>query len=309
MADPDALGGFLELTGPVDVPEIGRRINASNAAEYLLVEQYTQFPDDNQERRDALGDVADATFDALTSRELPRPSTIGDALSPAVTEKRLMVHVFDPEEQELFDEIGASGAFAHPETTDFLSLRTANAGPNKLDTYLQRSLDYRVDFDPRSGRVTAHLDVVLTNNTPPGLPDYVTGNRDGYPLGTNVTYLSLYTPLRVTEVTEDGFPVTVNWQTELAANVFSREIAVQAANTRTLSFVMEGFVAPGDYALSLLSQPLVLDDDVRLTVRTAGAAVPPAQNGLERAGRALVGEATITRDHRWDVRYELAPPT
>jgi hypothetical protein len=68
VADPVALAGFLELTGPVRVQGRAEPLTAETIVDYLLVDQYAEFPQANAVRRERLGDVAEATFDALTAR-------------------------------------------------------------------------------------------------------------------------------------------------------------------------------------------------------------------------------------------------
>ena len=48
------------------------------------------------------------------------------------------------------------------------SMKTANAGANKLDAYLARTVDYDVAFDPETGAVRATARVELTNRAPEG---------------------------------------------------------------------------------------------------------------------------------------------
>ncbi len=69
-ADPEALAALLQLSGPVEVEGLDEPVTAQNVEQFLLTDQYVQFEGDNDTRRDMLGGVAEAVFDALTSKPL-----------------------------------------------------------------------------------------------------------------------------------------------------------------------------------------------------------------------------------------------
>jgi hypothetical protein len=307
VADPYALGALLELTGPVSVEGLDTPLTADNAAAYLLRDQYLQFADDERdERRDRLSVAARATFEALTERDLPGPRTLGDALAPVKDQKRLLFWTFDPDEQAFLERLGAAGRFAPDAGSDYLSVRTANANPNKIDSYLQRSIDYDVRHDPATGRVDATATVRLVNEAPgTGLPQYVIGNDRGDPPGTNTMYLSLFSPLEIESATVDGAPVGVEPQTELGSPVYSLLVSVPPEGSATLTFTLTGTIRPGDeYRLDVLTQPLVNDDVVRLRVTPPSGweEVDAAESGSSQEGGWR--EWTLAADERVAVRFE-----
>lgn len=56
-------------------------------------------------------------------------------------------------------------------------LLTNNAGGNKIDLFLRRTLDYAVTWNPTTGVVDGTLTVTLHNDAPAkGLPDSLIGN-------------------------------------------------------------------------------------------------------------------------------------
>lgn len=306
IADPYALAGFLELTGPVEVEGVQGRIDAGNVVDYLLVDQYLVFADDKEARRERLTDIADATFDALTNRDLPGPRRIGQALSSAVAEKHLMVWMFNEADQHLFDRMGAGGRF-DPGDHDFISLRTSNGGPNKIDPFLQRKLDYEVAFDPDTGATEARATIELQNAPPLPAPDYVVGNSSGEPPGTNILYLSFYSPLQLVGATRDGLPVATSAQRELGVNVYSLEVRVPPNATVRLDLELVGQLEPGtEYELVASSQPTVNPDELTVTVRSAGRGWSARATGaMAASGNRATWTGTLERDERWLV--ELVP--
>jgi hypothetical protein len=295
VADPYALGALLSLTGPVEVDGIPTPLSADNAARFLLYEQYLAFDAADDERKDALAAAAAATFDALTSRDLPGPRALGDALGPVMRQGRLLFTTFDPEENAFLDRLGTRGAFAPTPGADYLSVRTADALSNKIDTFLDRAIEHQVAVDPATGRVQATTTVRLTNRAPGGgLPRYVIGNDDGLPPGTTRLYLSLYTPLDLLDASLDGAPMGVEPQREFGGNVFSQLVTIPPGGTVELRFRLEGLREPGPgYRLDLLAQPLANPDQITVAVASSNP-----QWGLEGRDGPLTQAGPFTEDQQ-----------
>jgi len=295
VADPFAIGALLSLTGPVTVEGIPVPLSADNAARYLLYEQYLAFEDADDERRDALAAAAEATFEALTSRELPGPRALGDALGPVMRQGRLLFTTFDAEENAFLDRLGTRGRFAPTPGADYLSVRTADALSNKIDTFLDRVIDHDVAYDPATGEIQATTTVRLTNRAPAGgLPRYVIGNDDGLPPGTSRLYLSLYTPLELVDAALDGGPMGVEPQREFGGNVFSQLVTIPPGATVELRFRLRGRQEPGDgYRVDLLAQPLANPDQITVSVASSNP-----QWGLEGSDGPLTQAGPFTEDQQ-----------
>ena len=305
VADPYGLAALLKLTGPVEVEGLTQRLTADNAATYLLKEQY-QEDGVQDERRDKLRAASRATFDALTQRSLPSLREVGDSLGPAMRQGHLSFVAFDPAEEHVLDALGSTGRLGIVAGHDYLSVRTANAQANKIDAYLQRSIDYRAEVAPGTGDVTATATVRLTNSAPTtGLPNYVIGNDRGQPVGTTALYLSMYTPLSVTGATVDGVAVGVEPQRELGSPVFSLLVTIPSGATSTVEFQLAGQVDAGaEYHLDLLNQPMANPDQARVTIgsSTDGVRVVAAQSLAVKDGQAS-GGAVLDTDQRFTVRF------
>ncbi len=305
--DPIGLAALLRLTGPVTVPGRAEPLTADNAAPYLLRDQYLSGGTDAA-RHDGLTEASKATFDALVSRELPSPAEIGADLGGAMRGGHLLFTTFDADEQAFFGGLGSTGAFlggaadAGPtndtdHTTDWLSVRTSNAGGNKIDSFLRRDVDYDVTVDPISGAVDATATIALHNDAPAGgLPDYVIGNLFGLPRGTNRLYLGVFTADELRSATLDGAEVPVESQYEFAGHVYSTRIDIPPGATATVVLHLQGSVRTGrggvdGYRLGLGHQPLVTDDHLTVRVRSADGSVPVALAELIAAGddRLAVG--------------------
>lgn len=269
--DPAGLAALLDVTGPVKVPGLDQRLTAANAADFLLRGQYDEIRD-NRERDAILTAAGRATFDALLSASVPGPEHLGRVLGPAVRGGHLLVSVADTDEQAFLDSVELTGRFAVPAAgEDYLSVRVFNGNGNKIDAYLRRTIDYSATVDPGTGRVDAVATVRLVNEpAAPGVSDYVTGNNNEDPEGTNRMYVSLYSPLDLVSAERDGSPLSVEPQQEFGGNVLSSQVVIPPGGTATLQFRLSGTLASGGgYSLTVLPQALPHLDRFDLEVQAA----------------------------------------
>lgn len=272
--DPYALAAMLKITGPIYVKESGQQLTADNAAQVLLRDQYVEFADKGR-RVDFLDQVASLTFEKLIGGELPGPRRVVKVLGPMVEQRRLLVHSFDPDEQIFLRRIGLNGRFPEVGGDDFLSVVHANANPNKIDSFLHRSLDYQVNYDPTSGDVDADAAIGLRNDAPSsGLPDYVIGsNRLDLPPGTNHLLLSVYSRLELREASVDGRPVSFERTEEYGRARYTAFVDIPPGGTARVRLALQGRIDPGpDYRLALVGQPVANPDEVTVGVHTSSAA-------------------------------------
>ena len=271
--DPAGLAAFLRLLGPVNVAGWPVPITADNAVEVMLHGQYVVA--DRRERIDFLGDVAQVTWQRFTSGALPAPQQLLATLAPAARTKHILLSSTHPDEQRMFEDIGASGRIA-PVAGDFLGLVTQNASANKIDWFLRRSVDYRVELDPGSGRLQATVAVTLSNDAPAtGLSQTVIGNQvygDALPDGDNRLYLSVYTPWQLVDSQLDGAPVVLDAADELGRRVYSTGVVVPSKGAITVTMRLAGRLPAGSdaYRLDLYRQPVVAPDEITSTLVARG---------------------------------------
>lgn len=168
--DVQAVARLLELTGPVELPS-GETIAAETVVEDLLVDQYMDFGADRDARRERLGQVARAVFDAINVR----PVSAGDLMT-VLRElgggRHLMIWSSVPAQADAWRALGTDGAV--PENSMMLSV--LNRGGNKLDPYLTVASRITVDeVDAATDLRHVRVDVSLANRTPGGLPPYISG--------------------------------------------------------------------------------------------------------------------------------------
>jgi len=312
--DPLGLAALMQLTGPVRVEGWPTPINATNVVDVTLRDAYAAFAR-TPERADFLGDVARVSIDRATSGDLGNLAALSKTLGEAARQGHLALWFAKPAEQAVVDEIGIGGRVPNPHG-DSLLVSNTNAGANKLDYYLKRSIDYSVTVTPSADRRLAFTEgtigVQLDNSVPTsGVPQIAAGPYEGatdrFVYGQNYSYTSVYTPLTKTGVRVDGQPAGAESAVELGRNVYSGFLNVFAQQGTNLSLDVAGTVKlrNGWYQLTLIHQPTLHPDQV--TVRIAA---PEGYEVLEARGLDVVdGAATgvINLDRTRGLRVRIAP--
>ncbi len=317
--DPAGLAAVLRLTGPVQVEGYDQELTADNAEELLLREQYVKFgptqdddqteaidsddeaPLSDQDRKDFLAEATKATFEKLTSASLPAPAEIGRVLGPAARGRHLQVWSPQEAEQRLFERIDADSALDITRGQDGFEVAQHNAGNNKLDAYLRREIDYTATVDPSNGQLTGTLRITLHNEVPlplSALPVNVWGNRNGAPGGTNVTWLSIFTPHQVTGATIDGKRLDLGAEEEVGLNAYDTPFfRIPQGETVTIELQLAGALDLSDgYRLRVVPQPVANPDRLTVAVRpSSGTLVGPATtSGAVRYGGELLEPVDVT---------------
>ncbi|MCB1269955.1 MAG: DUF4012 domain-containing protein, partial [Microthrixaceae bacterium] len=154
-ADVGAFAAMLGLVGPVEVPGLpGFELDEDNAVEFLTRDQYILF-DSPDASGDALEEVISTVFDRLTSTKLAGPDALGATFAPLVEAGRFQFMTYHDEDVEMLEHFSLDGAVPTPEGHDVLGVFNRNAGPSKIDSYLERDVASLIRWDPDSGAVAS----------------------------------------------------------------------------------------------------------------------------------------------------------
>ncbi|MGH9188837.1 MAG: DUF4012 domain-containing protein [Acidimicrobiales bacterium] len=306
--DPAGLAALLELTGGVNVSGFGERITSENVVRITLSDAYENYS--KSSRIDFLAEVADKVVVALTGGDVKSPAQVARVLGDASRQHHLMMFLRRPEEQRLLARVRADGAVPAPKS-DSVFVTNQNAGANKLDYYLRRTLHYSVRLDPDAGsssaRATANLDVTFGNQSPAsGLDPYVIGpNVEGLAAGENYSIVSVYGRLDLDRATVDGVPVQMEGGTELGHNVHTTFLRIAAQTHQTLHLALSGSVPldPGGwYTLQLLRRPTIAVDEVEVDIEVPSGWRIAEAVGLQTDGQRAGSHLELDRDEELRVR-------
>jgi hypothetical protein len=272
--DPTALGYLLAVTGPATLPDKSQ-INGANAAALTQATAYAKFPGiskaDNARRKVYLLEVASAASKRILSAR-GEPTRMLRAAVKAAGERRLLVWSADPALQADLAQTSIAGVI--PTTTaPYVGLSIVNAGGNKLDYYLDRSLTWQRTGCGPTRRTT--VTITLTNNAPAsGLPPYVTGRYDKlpYPVKTGdsrlaVSYFATQGAV-LQNVTFAGRPGRGRLGAELGHPVYTIDVELPRGTSRTI--VLHLSEPAGIGAPIVLRQPLVRPLNVTLNDAVCG---------------------------------------
>jgi hypothetical protein len=160
VVDPVALARLLKVSGPFDVPGLGR-VDHANLVR-LLVGSYDQF--NEQSERKALNE---AVFTVFRERFFAADDLAGkvEALGDAAAGRHLAVYSAEEELQDMFDRMGVSGRLSSTEQ-DYLGVFSRNLTASKADYWQARTVHTRVGLtDDGDARVRMQVDVA--NTAPP----------------------------------------------------------------------------------------------------------------------------------------------
>ncbi len=297
-ADPAAFAGLLGVTGPIAVQGLPEPfdIDEANAVDFLTVDQYAVFPDDNAARL-AVQALVETLFDELTSLQLPGPRTLSSRFSPLVRSGSLQMASVHESDERLLERLGMLGAVVQPADGDLLGILNQNAAPNKADSYLVRESVAEIVWDPTTGAVSTVVTVTLTNNAPPaGLSRTVIGNGAGLPWGTNLTDLIIMTPFAQGGTTIDGVDTPTQPLLEDSGLWHHRvRVSIPSGESRTVRMELNGRVGGGpEYRLAVVGQALLQEGPLVVQIDST-------EGILEGPGAAGdTGAAAVALDNHTD---------
>jgi hypothetical protein len=254
--DPSALSYFLAVTGPAKLAD-GSSITAANIVAKTQQEPYQRFGD-NAQRKAYLLEVAESVDKRLLSGD-GDPTKLVRAATRAAGERRLLVWSSHPDVQAVLMNSDFGGTV--PDTSaPFVGLTVINASGNKLDYYLDRSVQWQRSGCGPSRSVTAT--VTLTNNAPAsGLSTYVTGRNDNPSYATKPGDNRILVSYFATEgatleaATMNGKVKAVFPQRENGHPVYEFDVELPRGVPQTLTLSLKEPAGIGDPWL--IKQPLV----------------------------------------------------
>jgi hypothetical protein len=281
QVDPDGLAAIVRGIGPVDVDPVGT-VTAADVVDLTLNRAYVSFPERDQ-RQDVLGDVAKAVFSRLMSGSYPSVRPLAEAVYDAVQERHIMFwsdKVTAEQPAAFFD---GTGALPAADQLDHLMLTVQNFSKNKLDYYLDTSVQLVGDRPSAAiGRVTA---TITLGNTAPvnGLSSYVFGgDLPGQRPGVYEGIVSLYLPNGTSLVGAGGDdmtrPAALTTEAGRTLVTFGMDVPASAARTVTLDLALPPRPRNVPYRFALVPVPRVRPTMVGVNLRLDGESSLVRQN-------------------------------
>jgi len=258
--DPFVIEKLLQFSGPI-ARTGDRPITGANAANELLFEQYIDFGDDESGREAELSELTTILLSTLLEAP-PDPIAFATELAPLAEQQRISLWLNSDFDGSVAERLGLAGAFPRPDH-DLFGIVHQNAGQNKIDTFLERTVAISTVLDPETNSVEHNVTVTLDNSAPTGgLPDAILASNDqGLDTGTNRMTLSVYSTLPVVAASIDGRTAPLQAETEFGSAVYSLAISIPPGGFRVLDLRLAGRLPLEDgYAMTFAAQPVVTPD-------------------------------------------------
>jgi hypothetical protein len=299
FADPAMLATLVEATGPVEVPAVPApgpvELEAEDVVPFLANGAYAVFEDPVARKR-VLGAMAGQVLERFLEGAVDEdPVDAARALADAAAGGHLLLHSADPSTQRAFERAGIAGSLA-PVHGDHLAVVVNNAGANKVDFYVDRTVRYTVRLLP-DGIAEADVTVRYQNDAPDrGQPAYVIGpHLSGSEAGEDVMIASTYCGrCRIHGAVRDGRPTGVTLGQELGHGVVTSTVRVPGGGTSTVSYgrtvfdAWTGGDAAGTYSLTFQGQPTIRPTELEVVVvAPPGTVITGAHQSMDvEGGRA-----------------------
>lgn len=185
---------LLEITGPIDIPELEKTISADNFIEET--QKAVELEYDKEENKpkkilSLLGPRLIAKLKDLSQTEYVRALA---SLSEAVSQKEVQIALFDPTEEQLAEQFGWNGRLKSA-TGDALAVIAANIAGQKTDAAIEERVEHVADIQ-EDGSVIDSVTISRTHN----------GTEGGLFQGVrNVTYFRVYVPKGSRLIFAEGF--------------------------------------------------------------------------------------------------------
>lgn len=183
-----AVQKIIAALGPLKIESSNEKIDGENffaKAEYSS--EINFFPGSTQ-KRDFLGEVAEAILGQVSSTAETDWAKLGKAIDAALMEKDVMFYFNSPDEENVFDQNGWSGSIrdenCERHITNCLMIVEANFGANKANYFVTRKVK-AFNLIGKAGDIETVVKMNIVNNSP----------SESWPGGQYKTYLRFVVPI------------------------------------------------------------------------------------------------------------------
>jgi uncharacterized protein DUF4012 len=313
FSDPFALKRMLSATGPVRANSLDTTLTSDNVVPFVTNAVYSRFASP-LDRKIALGVAADDILRAFLSGT-GSPEASFEAMTSAVGQGHLQLHVDDVDLERALLDLSVGGALAG-QPGDFLAVIQNNQGGNKVDYYLDRSIEYSVKLGPL-GAASGTIQTQMQNDAPlRGAPKYVLGPFKGRShRAENVSLLATYCAktCAFTSRSAEGSVDAIKTAREQGHPFAWDHVQIPSGGsagvtyTTALQNAWVGDAFGGTYRLTLVSQPTIRPTPIEISIQAPeGMAIVSTSVPMTVEGSIATWKGVPNRSMEIDVRFQ--PP-
>jgi len=190
---PEIVERFLDLTGPVELPDYSVKLTGENFQSEIQREIEIDAMEQDHPK-EVLADLLPVLMERLADLPAGKKELLWQTVIDLIEEKQVLIYLSDPEIEQLISQVGWAGEMVSvsPET-DYLAMIHANIGGRKSDGFVTETVNHQVKIDDK-GEIIVDLTIIRKN-----ADDWNTFNH------ANFDYLRVYVPAGAQLIAVDGF--------------------------------------------------------------------------------------------------------
>lgn len=182
---PTVIQKFLDITGPIEMPEYGVTLDKDNFIQNIQYEVEVDYDKEENRPKKILSDLAPIILDKLSqSRDAKTILSTTDVLNDALKEKHILLYFNNEELQGMVSQLGWSGE-VRKSNDDYLSVINTNVNGYKTDGVVDEKISQEVTIFS-NGEIVDTVTIKRRHNG--GATDYEWWNK------VNSDYMRVYVP-------------------------------------------------------------------------------------------------------------------
>jgi hypothetical protein len=263
VIDPRGVASLMPEATRLRAPVSGEILTRDNIARYVYSDSYQQLDGSTAQRRQGVLSVGEAVTRAITSAGIGgRPMLEG--IGGAIRGGHIRFFSSHPGEQDVLHDLGVTGHL-RSEEADNLLVVMQNLGADKLDYWMERSLNHTCVLSEETAKCRVEVDIA--NETPDGLPAYVVqSHKPSY--GFYYGYLEIYVPAAadVDGLEVNGKTVSFYREREDGRVSLGTYLNLKQGATKRAVVTYSLPLANETYTLRIDPQPLARDAALRVSL-------------------------------------------
>lgn len=258
----NVLTSMLKVTGPIQIEGYPGTYDSENAIislEYQVEKAFEQQGIAREDRKSIMSELAKEIEGRIASLSLSKKIDLAKVLLADLNSKDIQLYFANENMQRFVERSGWAGKVDQSQANDYLMVVDANLGAFKSDYYVQRSLEYTVDFS--QGKPLVHL--VITYKHTAEKKDWMTKDY--------LTYVRVYAPKGSWLGNTKNFE-NVQFADEFSKRVFGAIVKVPLGQEKIveLNYTLPDTITEQDYALLIQKQAGITNEPVAVHIIGSG---------------------------------------
>jgi hypothetical protein len=270
MIDPRGISSLMPNDAEASVAGGNPGLTSDTLADFIYSDSYDVLGGGDPGRRSAILTAGRAAFKTILAGGASG-SEVLESAGAALAGGHIRFVSFHESEEGILGDLEVTGSLS-TDGVDSLLVTVQNLGADKLDYWMRRHLTHKCRVQEATSAQCETV-VVLSNQTPQGLNDYVTqiDNRikRSYRYGVYLGYLEVYVPdtAELTGVTLNGRTETFFPESENRRKSLGMYFSTPRGEKTTVRVSYELRLPDSGYSLEITPQPLTFDADLEVEIQ------------------------------------------